>query len=165
MASITRFLADTLKLAVNVTKSAVAQPWKRKFLGYSLTSHKAPKLKIAPTSLKRLEDKIREVLKGARGRSLTTVITELTQPDPAWLDGVLQADRDQEGAGRDGRLDQAQTALHAVATVETSLYSRHEPDESGTDGRAGVSLGLQPTRAVVEQWRKPYEPGIPEVLL
>ena len=42
MASITRFLADTLKLAVNVTKSAVAQPWKRKFLGYSLTSQQGP---------------------------------------------------------------------------------------------------------------------------
>ncbi|MBK5915152.1 group II intron reverse transcriptase/maturase, partial [Rhodocyclus purpureus] len=77
MASITRFLADMLKLTVNAAKSAVASPWKRKFLGYSLTWHKAPKLRIAPTSLKRLEDKIREVLKGARGRSLTKVITEL----------------------------------------------------------------------------------------
>src|SRR3990167_5352798 len=60
MASINRFLADTLKLTVNVAKSAVARPWERKFLGYSLTWHKAPKLKIALTSLKRLEDKIRE---------------------------------------------------------------------------------------------------------
>ncbi len=36
MASITRFLSDTLKLTVNVDKSAVAHPWKRKFLGYSM---------------------------------------------------------------------------------------------------------------------------------
>ena len=85
MASITRFLADTLKLTVNVAKSAVASPWKRKFLGYSMTWHKAPKLKIAPTSLKRLEDKIREVLKGARGRSLTTVITELNPILRGWM--------------------------------------------------------------------------------
>ena len=85
MASITRFLADTLKLTVNMAKSAVAHPWKRKFLGYSLTWHKAPKLKIAPTSLKRLEDKIREVLKGARGRSLTTVITELNPILRGWM--------------------------------------------------------------------------------
>jgi RNA-directed DNA polymerase len=77
MASITRFLADTLKLTVNAAKSAVAEPWKRKFPGYSLTWHKAPKLRIAPTSLKRQEDKIRAVFKGARGRSLTTVIAEL----------------------------------------------------------------------------------------
>ncbi|SER68675.1 Group II intron, maturase-specific domain [Nitrosomonas sp. Nm51] len=56
MASITRFLADTLKLTVNVAKSTVAQPWKRKFLGYSLAWHKAPRLKIASNSLKRLEE-------------------------------------------------------------------------------------------------------------
>ncbi|MDO9242774.1 MAG: group II intron reverse transcriptase/maturase [Rhodocyclaceae bacterium] len=85
MASITRFLADTLKLTVNAAKSAVAQPWKRKFLGYSLTWHQAPKLKIAPTSLTRLEDKIREVLKGARGRSLTTAITELNPILRGWM--------------------------------------------------------------------------------
>ena len=85
MASITRFLADMLKLTVNAAKSAVASPWKRKFLGYSLTWHKAPKLRIAPTSLKRLEDKIREVLKGARGRSLTKVITELNPILRGWM--------------------------------------------------------------------------------
>jgi group II intron reverse transcriptase/maturase len=84
MAGITQFLSDTLKLTVNVGKSAVARPWERKFLGYSMTRHKAPRLRIAPTSLKRLEDKIREVLKGARGRSLTNVITELNPILRGW---------------------------------------------------------------------------------
>ena len=84
MAGITRFLSDTLKLTVNTAKSAVAHPWERKFLGYSMTWHKAPRLRIAPTSLKRLEDKIREVLKGARGRSLTHVITELNPILRGW---------------------------------------------------------------------------------
>ena len=85
MASITRFLSDTLKLTVNVTKSAVARPWKRKFLGYSLTWHKAPRLRIAATSLKRLEDNIRKVLKGARGRSLNTAISELNPILRGWM--------------------------------------------------------------------------------
>jgi RNA-directed DNA polymerase len=85
MASIPRFLADALKLTVNAAKSAVASPWKRKFLGYSLTWHKSPKLKIASTSLKRLDDKIREVLKGARGRSLKKVIDELTPILRGWM--------------------------------------------------------------------------------
>jgi len=84
MAGITRFLSDTLKLTVNAAKSAVARPWERKFLGYSMTRHKAPKLRIAPTSLKRLEDKIREVLKGARGRSLTHTIQELNPVLRGW---------------------------------------------------------------------------------
>ena len=85
MASISRFLADTLKLTVNTAKSAVARPWQRKFLGYSLTWHKTPKLKIAPTSLRRLEDKIREVLQGARGRSLSYTIAELNPVLRGWM--------------------------------------------------------------------------------
>ena len=85
MASITRFLAEALKLTVNAAKSAVAHPWQRKFLGYSLTWHKAPRLRIAPESLKRLDDKIREVLKGARGRSLKTVIAELNPILRGWM--------------------------------------------------------------------------------
>ena len=84
MASITRFLSDTLKLTGNAAKSAVARPWEWKFLGYSMTWHKTPRLRIASSSLKRLEDKIREVLKGARGRSLTHVITELNPMLRGW---------------------------------------------------------------------------------
>ena len=37
MASVTRFLERRLKLRVNARKSAVAQPWQRKFLGFSFT--------------------------------------------------------------------------------------------------------------------------------
>ncbi|MEW5973879.1 MAG: group II intron maturase-specific domain-containing protein, partial [Pseudomonadota bacterium] len=84
MASLTRFLCRRLKLTVNAAKSAVAEPWKRTFLGYSLTWHKAPKLRIAPTSRKRLEDKVREVLQGARGRSLKEVIETLNPILRGW---------------------------------------------------------------------------------
>lgn len=84
MASITRFLADTLELTVNAAKSAVAGPWTRKFLGYSLTRHKAPRLRIAPSSRQRLEGKIRGVLKGARGRNLNHTIQELNPVLRGW---------------------------------------------------------------------------------
>jgi RNA-directed DNA polymerase len=57
----------------------------RKFLGYSLTWHKAPKLRIAPTSLKRLEDNVREVLKAARGRSLAKVSIEINPILRGWV--------------------------------------------------------------------------------
>ena len=43
------------------------------------------KVRIAPTSLKRLEDKVREVLKGARGRSLAKVIIELNPVLRGWM--------------------------------------------------------------------------------
>jgi group II intron reverse transcriptase/maturase len=84
LASITRFLSERLKLTVNEAKSAVARPWGRKFLGYSVSWHKAPKLRIAPESCKRLEDKIRAVLNGARGRSLSGTIAELNPVLRGW---------------------------------------------------------------------------------
>lgn len=83
-ANLTRFLTERLKLKVNVTKSAVARPWERKFLGYSLTWHKAAKRRIAPSSLQRLEKRIREVLNGARGRSLANTIQELNPVLRGW---------------------------------------------------------------------------------
>lgn len=84
LASLTRFLSERLKLAVNGAKSAVARPWQRKFLGYSLSWHKAPRLRIAPSSRKRLQDKIRDVLKGARGRSVRGTIAALNPVLRGW---------------------------------------------------------------------------------
>ncbi|EFI6737448.1 group II intron reverse transcriptase/maturase, partial [Escherichia coli] len=49
------------KLKVNEKKSAVARPWERKFLGYSVTWHKQAKLKIALTSVNRLKEKVRSL--------------------------------------------------------------------------------------------------------
>jgi hypothetical protein len=88
-----------------------------------------------------------------------------TQPGAPGLGSVLQAGRDQERIGRARRLAQAQAALHPVAAVEAPVYSRQKPDEGGTEGGASVSLSVQPARAVVEQWREPYERGLPERLL
>ena len=66
--SLTAFLGDRLKLKVNHAKSAVARPWQRKFLGYSMTWHQQPKLRIAKPSLQKLTEKVRDELRGARGR-------------------------------------------------------------------------------------------------
>lgn len=48
MASLEVFLGKRLRLQVNRDKSAVARPWARKFLGYSVTVYWKPKLKVAP---------------------------------------------------------------------------------------------------------------------
>jgi RNA-directed DNA polymerase len=82
--SLTRFLAERLKLKVNVAKSAVARPWQRKFLGYSLTAHRKPKLRIAATSIERLTEKVNVLLRGARGRSLGTTIQTLNPLLRGW---------------------------------------------------------------------------------
>src|SRR5690606_1047632 len=50
MASIKRFIEGKLRLKVNEKKSAVDRLWKRKFLGFSFTFHKEPKIRIAKES-------------------------------------------------------------------------------------------------------------------
>jgi RNA-directed DNA polymerase len=59
MASVTRFLTERLRLTVNAAKSAVDRPWNRSFLGYSMTSHLKPRLKVAAKSVDRLRDRLR----------------------------------------------------------------------------------------------------------
>ncbi|AKP45796.1 MULTISPECIES: group II intron reverse transcriptase/maturase [Bacillus] len=61
MASVKRFIEGKLRLKVNEKKSAVDRPWKRKFLGFSFTPSKEPKVRIAKQSLKRMKKKVREI--------------------------------------------------------------------------------------------------------
>jgi RNA-directed DNA polymerase len=85
MASITRFLAERLKLRVNLSKSAVDRPWNRKFLGYSMTWHMRPRIKFAPQSVKRLKDGLREEFRAGRGRSLRFFVSTLTPKLRGWV--------------------------------------------------------------------------------
>ena len=78
--SLTEWLSKRLKLKVNVKKSAVDRPWKRKFLGYSVTNHKRAKLRIAPESVKRFKAKVKQVMRWGRGRNLKRFIREDLNP-------------------------------------------------------------------------------------
>ncbi len=82
---LSEFLEKRLKLQVNGQKSAVARPWERKFLGYSVTAHKAPRLRIAPVSVERLKDKIRSLTTGHRTKSVKATIEELTPVLRGWI--------------------------------------------------------------------------------
>ena len=78
--SITKFLEKRLRLKVNEEKSAVGRPWERKFLGYSMTWHREPRLKVADNSVKRLKEKLREILRQGRGRNIGQQIEEELTP-------------------------------------------------------------------------------------
>jgi RNA-directed DNA polymerase len=78
--SITRFLEKKLKLRVNREKSAVDRPWKRKFLGYSMTIEKEPRLKVAPEAIKRLKGNLKAAFRRGRGRNLKRFINEELNP-------------------------------------------------------------------------------------
>ena len=85
MASMERFLAETLRLTVNRMKSAVARPWERKFLGYTVTSHYQPKLRVSPESAKRFREALRDIFRRGRGRSLGAVAAEIAPKVRGWL--------------------------------------------------------------------------------
>ncbi|MGA2991913.1 MAG: group II intron maturase-specific domain-containing protein, partial [Candidatus Korobacteraceae bacterium] len=72
-------------LKVNASKSAVARPWQRKFLGYSMTWHRKPKLKIAQPSRERFAEKIRQRLRAARGHSVKQIIAQLNPQLRGWV--------------------------------------------------------------------------------
>ena len=82
--SLIRFLSERLKLKVNASKSAVARPWQRTFLGYSMTWHQKPKLRIAAASVTRLTEKVKALLRGARGRNVATTIQTLNPLLRGW---------------------------------------------------------------------------------
>jgi RNA-directed DNA polymerase len=77
MQSLTVFLREKLKLTVNQLKSAVERPWKRKFLGYSLTTEKESRVRVAPQSVARFKEKLREKFRQGRGRNLRKFLEEL----------------------------------------------------------------------------------------
>jgi RNA-directed DNA polymerase len=86
MKSLTGFLERRLRLRVNAEKSAVARPWERKFLGYSLTWHHQARLRVARSSVQRLKEKLREIFRRGRGRNLGKLIEgELTPLLRGWM--------------------------------------------------------------------------------
>jgi RNA-directed DNA polymerase len=84
MASITRFITTTLKLKVNESKSAVARPWERKFLGMTFTAHREPKRRIAPKALVRFKERIRELTRRTRGISLPQMVEQMARYLNGW---------------------------------------------------------------------------------
>jgi RNA-directed DNA polymerase len=84
MESVKRFITEKLKLKVNESKSAVAKPQERKFLGFSFTSGKELKRKIAPKAIDRFKERVREITHKSRGRSMEKVMEELAPYLRGW---------------------------------------------------------------------------------
>jgi RNA-directed DNA polymerase len=83
MVSLTRFIEDSLRLTVNTRKSAVDRPWKRSFLGFTL-SRKGQRLKVASKAITKLKTQIRILSRRTRGHSLAQVIADLKETLLGW---------------------------------------------------------------------------------
>ena len=83
MQSVTRFLEQKLRLRVNREKSAVAAVEERKFLGHRLRL--GGHLGIAPQSLTRAKERVRQITRRSRGVSFEQVIDELNKFLTGWV--------------------------------------------------------------------------------
>lgn len=68
-----------LRLRINESKSAVASVFERSFLGYAFgrLPNAGVKRKVAPKALDRLKDRLRQLTRRTRGRSIEQVVEEL----------------------------------------------------------------------------------------
>jgi RNA-directed DNA polymerase len=78
MGSVTRFIIRKLKLKVNESKSAVARPKERQFLGFTFTGGRKPKRRIAPKAIARFRRRTRELTRRTRGVSFRRMVDELS---------------------------------------------------------------------------------------
>lgn len=83
MEGIKRFLERRLRLKVNEQKSAVGKPSKRKFLGYSYTSEETARRRIAPQSVERFKERVRELT--GRGRTVRDIVKDLSRYLRGWV--------------------------------------------------------------------------------
>jgi RNA-directed DNA polymerase len=83
LASVTKFLEQRLRLRVNARKSAVAPVGERKFLGHRLQADGTQT--IAPQSLQRVQDRVRQLTRRNRGVSLEQVLAELNRYLLGWI--------------------------------------------------------------------------------
>jgi RNA-directed DNA polymerase len=84
MANLTRFIEGRLKLQINAEKSAVARPWERSFLGFTVKNEPGFPRCIAAKAIVRFKDRIRELTGRHRGVSLEQVIGELNPYLKGW---------------------------------------------------------------------------------
>lgn len=84
MVGVERFLNQRLKLTLNREKSHVARPWVCDYLGYGMSWHQQPRLRVAMMSLGRLRDRLRDLLRGARGHKMANVIERINPVLRGW---------------------------------------------------------------------------------
>jgi RNA-directed DNA polymerase len=114
MASLTRFIERRLKLQINTEKSAVARPWHRSFLGFTVKDDPAFRRCIADKAVTRFKDRVRKLTRRHRGISLDKMIADLNPFVRGWA-GYFGFSQWRELASLDGWI---RRRLRCVAWVQ-----------------------------------------------
>ena len=93
MASITRFIEDKLRLAVNKDKSSVDRPWKLKFLGFSFYRKKeGTGIRVHPKSIARFKSALKKLTSRSNAMSISYRLYKLRQLIIGWVNYYSIAD-------------------------------------------------------------------------
>lgn len=86
LTSLTEYLEKTLKLKVNRDKSGVDRPWRRTFLGYTLSNRRnAIRLAVSKDAVKSVKGDLKAMFRRGRGRSIAKVVKELNPKLRGWM--------------------------------------------------------------------------------
>lgn len=108
MAAVVRFIEERLRLKVNATKSAVARPEDRHFVGFRLRRYwKTAELEVLPSqrSLDRLTAQLRRLTPRTWGQSITDCISRINAYLRGWIGFFGICSDTWQFVGTIGRLD------------------------------------------------------------
>jgi len=114
MASLTRFIEGRLKLQINAEKSAVARPWQRSFLGFTVKDDPLFRRCIADKAVARFKRRVRALTGRHQGVSLERMIGELVPYLRGWA-GYFNFSQSRELPSLDGWI---RRRLRCVAWVQ-----------------------------------------------
>jgi len=120
MAGLTRFIEGRLRLRINADKSAVARPWERSFLGFTVTKDAEPRRRIADKAVRRFKDRVRELTRRHGGIALDRVIGTLNPYLRGWA-GYFGYSEWRELASLDGWI---RRRLRCIVWVQWRTFDR-----------------------------------------
>ncbi len=136
MKSISELLTRKLRLKVNPTKSAVARPTSRKFLGFSFSEGPAPKRIIAEQAVVRFRRRVVELTGRNRGISLPRMVGELSEYLRGWIGYFGFCERRTDLRNLDGWIRRRLRCLETVAERTPALP---RAPAAGSQSRMGQS--------------------------
>jgi group II intron reverse transcriptase/maturase len=132
-----RDLFAKLHLRINETKSAVAPPWERKFLGYSFWVSRDAQIrrKVANKALETMKHRVRALTGRSRGRSIDTVIGKLRSYLLGWKAYFRLADTPRVFRGLDSWIRHRLRAVQLkhwknASTIYREVRKRGLPDNA-----------------------------------
>jgi RNA-directed DNA polymerase len=142
MESVTRFIERRLKLQVNAEKSAVARPWHRSFLGFTVRNEPEFRRRIADKAVIRFKHRVRELTGRHRGITLERMIRELDSYLRGWA-GYFGFSQWRELSSLDGWI---RRRLRCVVWVQWKTRGRryHELRRLNVPERAASEVVFSP---------------------